>query len=251
VAVTALSLASWSSAFGQVTFDGCVDARGLPVASIPNYGLNDIASATLDPAGRPVIYYNPRVVVTHYPATRLFFYAHECGHHALGHTFGSVGMSQEQAADCWAIRTLDERGMVTQADVAVIQRELVQFSRADWTHLPGGQRAINLAACLQMEEDRPEPKPDRRPTSKDRCEARYQSCMDDVQTRSDCMDEMRDKCVDECISQYGNSPAACRIRFCSPNASVNSNNWGSRCRTKINSDKRSCSTRLDACRGLP
>src|SRR5437016_2336337 len=69
-----------------ITFDGCVDSRGIPVASVRQPGLGDVAKSTLDPKGRPVIVYDPVVLSWFHPQTRLFWYAHECAHHALGHT---------------------------------------------------------------------------------------------------------------------------------------------------------------------
>src|SRR5437588_10593426 len=71
------------SASAQITFDGCTDALGRSVASV-QASVNDIALASLY-NGQPVILYNPFVVLSVSPQTRLFFYAHECGHHALGH----------------------------------------------------------------------------------------------------------------------------------------------------------------------
>ena len=37
------------SASAQVTFDGCRDIRGIPVASISDYSINDVAIASLAP----------------------------------------------------------------------------------------------------------------------------------------------------------------------------------------------------------
>ena len=74
----------------QVTFDGCLDIRGMAVASIPNNNLNDVAMAVLSPKDEPVIIYNPLALSWSQPQTRLFFYYHECAHHALGHVFISL-----------------------------------------------------------------------------------------------------------------------------------------------------------------
>ena len=38
-----------NTGFAQVTFDGCVDFRGLPVVSILNSGLSDVAMAGMAP----------------------------------------------------------------------------------------------------------------------------------------------------------------------------------------------------------
>ena len=135
--------------FAQVTFDGCSDFRGLPVASILNPALPDVAMASLAPNGAPIIQYNPNVLITLSPQTRMFFYAHECAHHALAHMARNIPFRQEQEADCWAIQTLVQRGIFTlQGDVAAVQRDLA-FSPGDWTHVPGPQRQFNLQACLR------------------------------------------------------------------------------------------------------
>jgi len=131
----------------QVTFDGCADFRGLPVASVLNGGLGDVAMASWAPNGAPVIQYNPNVLVRLSPQTRTFFYAHECAHHALAHGIRNIPFSQEQEADCWAIQTLVGRGALSLRDVQAVQNDL-SFSPGDWTHVPGPRRAFNLRACL-------------------------------------------------------------------------------------------------------
>ena len=74
-------------AAGQITYDGCQDPPELPVASVPAYQLPNVAQASRA-NGAPVIYYNPNVLAWFQPVTRLFWYMHECAHHALGHTIG-------------------------------------------------------------------------------------------------------------------------------------------------------------------
>jgi len=126
----------------------CFDARGLPVAEIPSYQINDIAQANLMPNGAPVIFFNPNVIANFSFPTRLFFTFHECAHHVLRHTLGRLVMNREQEADCWAIQTIVSRGMITDQQFQIIQADLYRFGSGDWTHLPGPQRAINLQACL-------------------------------------------------------------------------------------------------------
>lgn len=126
----------------------CRDARGLPVTVIPAQ-IPDIGQAALGPLGQPIIYFNvlwarelPDDVVT-------FFLYHECGHHALGHTLGAgYPLTNEQAADCWAARTLVNSGVFDDDDITEVQRAIAQLGRGDWTHLPGPMRAMNLRACL-------------------------------------------------------------------------------------------------------
>lgn len=139
--------------FAQVTYEGCADIRGYSVASIADFSLQDVASAQLSPTGAPIIRYNPNVLASLAPQTRRFFYVHECGHHALGHNFGTTHpLQMEQAADCFAIRTLVDEGLVNTYDIKVIQTDLTYRGKGDWTHLPGPKRAINLRFCLKSVE---------------------------------------------------------------------------------------------------
>jgi hypothetical protein len=132
-----------------LTFDGCVDYLGRPVASVPNDYLPDVARAFLAPNGQPVIEYNRHVLDGLSRQSRLFWYGHECGHHALGHNFGrSHPLHVEQEADCFGIVTLVREGLLDLGDVRIVQRELAR-SPGDWTHLPGPQRSVNLEACLE------------------------------------------------------------------------------------------------------
>jgi hypothetical protein len=137
-----------STAQAQTTYEGCRDAAGRPVASVANNSLQDVAMAALGPNGQPIIYYNQLVLSNLSPQSRLFWYGHECGHHALGHTLGrSYPSSREQEADCFGITTLVGAGRLDLNDVRIIQSE-ISHSPGDWTHLPGPQRAINLGGCL-------------------------------------------------------------------------------------------------------
>lgn len=140
-----------STGYAQVTFEGCVDARGIPVASVLRQ-TGDIAKATIAPDGSPVILYDTTVLGWLSRPTRLWMYAHECAHHALGHTLGMARPdTMEQEADCWAIRTLRDRNLVDDRAVDMIASEIsrVLSGTGDTTHLPSGIRARNLRAlCL-------------------------------------------------------------------------------------------------------
>jgi hypothetical protein len=238
-------------ATAQVTFDGCVDVRGIAVASIPNSNINDIAIAAEDRAGRPVIYYNAFVVARVNRQTRLFFYAHECGHHALGHPLRGMVLGQEQEADCWGITTLYRRHLVSDSDVAVIQADVARMGRGDWSHLPGPARAINLVSCLEaagLLRDSSKRKPpdddtdaDGRKSSRksNRCAREYQECVDDVQSLDDCMEDRIQSCMRDCLGRFHYPYAACEQRFCNPQMGTNPA-WAGRCRQKIRDRKAEC-----------
>jgi hypothetical protein len=134
-----------SGAAGQSI--ACFDVRGTPVTLVKTQ-IPDIGQAAIY-QGRPVILFNalfarrlPSAVVT-------FFLYHECAHHALGHTLGAgMPLTREQAADCWAVRKLFEIGQFDDESVETVQATIARLGRADWTHLPGPMRAINLRRCL-------------------------------------------------------------------------------------------------------
>lgn len=104
--------------------------------------------ATYAPNGAPVIIYNPNVLTWVTPATRVFFYAHECAHHVLGHGVRGHPLLREQEADCWAVQQLTGRGIFGDQEINAVQWDLSRFARGDWSHLPGPIRAINLRACI-------------------------------------------------------------------------------------------------------
>jgi hypothetical protein len=140
-------LVSVQSVSAQITYDGCRDFRGISVASVVNQSISDVATAQYAYNGAPIIIYNPVVLSWLQPQTRVFFYAHECAHHALAH-LANRPPNMEQDADCWAVRTLVSNGIIGLNDVRIIQGDIARFGQGDWSHLPGPARAINLQACL-------------------------------------------------------------------------------------------------------
>src|SRR5260221_14571357 len=145
--VVLFSLLTSTFSLAQVSYDGCFLGPGIPVPSIMALSLDDSAAARMTPQG-PVILYNPNVVSWMHPETRLFVYFHECAHVVLNHVnFPNPNM--EQQADCWAIRTAVGQNRLNQLGVTIVQNDLAIASRADWTHLPGPMRAINLIECLR------------------------------------------------------------------------------------------------------
>lgn len=137
-------------AFGQFEgYGGCIDFRGLPVATYRNVSVQDVAVAGSGPRGEPIISYNPLVLKRFSPIMGRFWYMHECGHHALAHAVRRIPLSQEQEADCFAIVVLVERGEFGPDEVRQVQSEFQQIPVGDWQHLPGPIRAMNLDTCLR------------------------------------------------------------------------------------------------------
>ncbi len=139
-------------ASAQMTRAGCVDLFGQPIVPVVSHRITDVGMARRDRrGGRPLIIYNPRLLARLKPQTRLFFYAHECAHHALGHTIGlGHPLAVEQEADCWAVRNLVRRRILGPRDIAVVQADLAALARGDRTHLPGPERAKRLPGCLMF-----------------------------------------------------------------------------------------------------
>lgn len=100
--------------------------------------------------GRPVIVFNPRRMLDLSPATRIWVYYHECAHHALGHTSGNRLATRENDADCWAIRAMRYRGLLTRARYRMIKADMRRvYRRGGLVHLPGHLRAQHLDLCLR------------------------------------------------------------------------------------------------------
>src|SRR5437870_1656533 len=130
----------------------CNDMGGRAVTGV-QVRTGIIAKATIDPDARPVIEYDPRPVDDISPQLHLFIYAHECGHHALGHLRGGEAMSltQEQEADCYGIRSLMNKVGFTTDDVTILQAAMRQLGAGDARYLSWPARAYNLTGCLANE----------------------------------------------------------------------------------------------------
>lgn len=100
--------------------------------------------------GGPVIVFNPRRMAQLSPITRIWVYYHECAHHALGHTVGNRVVTRENDADCWAIRAMRYRGLLTAARYRLIKADMHRvYRRGGPVHLPGHLRAEHLDLCLK------------------------------------------------------------------------------------------------------
>lgn len=136
-----------AAAAQTITYDGCVDAAGLPVRAELDEALPAVARSSVE-GGQGVIRYNPAEIPRLKPQTRLFLFAHECARHALGQPLrGARSPERARAADCWAIATLQRSGLLLGPDeVEAIQSDL-GFSQPEWRRLTGPRRTIDLAAC--------------------------------------------------------------------------------------------------------
>jgi hypothetical protein len=147
-AISALAVAHAHAQPVPVTIS-CADHDGRTVTNVQvTNGV--MARATIDAAGRPVIEYDPRRVADVSPQIQLFVYAHECGHHALGHDLHGqpISPAQEHDADCYGTRVLMDRAGVTVDDVRRLQQDLQALGAGDARRLPWSRRTYDLVACL-------------------------------------------------------------------------------------------------------
>ena len=143
--------------------------RLIDVRQVPADTLRDVALAAFE-HGRPVIYYNPRLLQQLGPELTAYFFAHEYGHVRYGHTGAALAAGdgdasalrqhQELDADCYAARTLGE------SDPESVQAAVRFFTRMgpfryDAWHPSGSQRAAKILACLPTESSDLHPSSDR------------------------------------------------------------------------------------------
>lgn len=137
----------------QRMLGSCQFPTGQIIPSRPSLAIPDIAAATFDRVGTPVIYFNPYVIGGMPRKFQEFIYAHECAHHVLGHLHAGqvVDAVQEAEADCWATAELTVNGMLTPADVAIIAEALPTLvPGGDRTHRPGNMRAQDIRKCIRI-----------------------------------------------------------------------------------------------------
>lgn len=128
------------------TFESCTDTSGRTLPVQEDSSLPTLVATIRNKAGAS-IHYNPSVLPRLKPATRLFFFAHECARNSLGDS-GRAAMSVEwsQRADCLGLSTLLDGGLLKREELADLQADL-SFSEAEWALLPGLPRTFDLGAC--------------------------------------------------------------------------------------------------------
>jgi hypothetical protein len=131
---------------GVTTFESCTDAAGRILPAVEDTSLTRLVVTSHDKGGA-VIRYNPSVLTRLKPATRLFFFAHECARNALGDgRRTSMSVARSQQADCLGLATMLDGGFLKREDIPELQADL-SFSEAEWAALPGLPRNFDLANC--------------------------------------------------------------------------------------------------------
>jgi hypothetical protein len=131
------------------------DVNGIPVGTVIDMSLGDIAQATIA-YGAPIITVQSTSRCSRYARGRVaWFYLHEYAHHALGQVLGMLSgqvpytMAIDVQADCTATQVLRQRTAPdgTQAKT-LAQQFLVALNNAgDPQHPPSAQRAQLIANC--------------------------------------------------------------------------------------------------------
>jgi len=128
----------------------CLDARNQPV-TIHEVHIADFGRASLDKAGKPVIFLDAPLLKRLPPSVGKFILYHECGHHALGHLLGvGSALTDEAAADCWAVRLLTLTGQFDANDTWTAGENIARLNHPMMNAEPGAEpwRAANLRACV-------------------------------------------------------------------------------------------------------
>lgn len=191
-----------------MTLDGCKDSRGRNVTSETDYRLETLATARIE-AEQPVIRYNPQVLPQLKSKTRLFLYARECAHHALGHPLDDARpTAMERRADCWAVETLMRSELLKgEADVTDIRVDLVR-SPQEWSQLPGPPRTFELEACYRSSLKLPRAIP--ASPNQPAWNACVRICAEHLlQCQRGCRGE---GCSAGCDGRYGDCSTACEAR---------------------------------------
>jgi hypothetical protein len=120
----------------------CASYYGEPVRIYMTRGLNNVGIATRVQRGQPIIVMNPDVLARFTPLVQVWWFAHECGHHALG------PYNSETNADCWGVRVLRDQGFIRSVhDLQAFAYDLSSLPGSAVGHLPGPQRAQNVINC--------------------------------------------------------------------------------------------------------
>lgn len=138
----------------EVTIAGltvqCQDFRGRHVTTLKVDELGDVGRAWVVNM-TPFIVMDSHLLMQLPVKLQLFFYAHECAHHILGHWY-TPSVNNEIEADCWAIRYGRDTGLFRRQEVADFAPWLAASKGSRFGHLPGPRRAQSLLECFDNAE---------------------------------------------------------------------------------------------------
>lgn len=124
----------------------CKDFRGVTVRTTKMDELGDVARAWIV-SRMPIITIDPGRMSKLPEKVQLFFYFHECGHHAMAHIFVPT-ITSENEADCWSVKKGRKMGLFTREDVVAFAPVFAHSHGSAAGHLPGPERVNHLLACF-------------------------------------------------------------------------------------------------------
>ncbi len=138
--------------FAYVGMDECWDVNNQPVRIQQTMAIRQAAESTII-NGLPTILLHPQMMAQYPQDVQQFIVAHECSHHRQGHVvthhYGrTLPLTSEFDADCMAVRTMKDLGLLNEYVLQDIQRFLNTLT-ADATHPAGNHRAQYARQCAQ------------------------------------------------------------------------------------------------------
>ena len=124
----------------------CKDFRGRTVLALQVSDLGDVGRIWVVNTV-PYILLDPELMRTLPRPLQIFFYAHECAHHVLGHWYNRT-LSSEKEADCWAIKYGRDRDIFRRQMVVDFEPWLAKSRGSIFGHLPGRERVKHMLACF-------------------------------------------------------------------------------------------------------
>jgi len=146
--------------FGVPVF--CNDANGTPVSFV--FGnINQLALSQITPQGAPIMVFSPTAMTTPRPLL-LFFYAHECSHHTLGHLIvwaqtGQMVPTAEPDADCNAATLVQQQGLLSQQDITTVANSVFPNPHFPPMYPAGPIRAQHILDCYNASAQGQSPPP--------------------------------------------------------------------------------------------
>ncbi len=129
----------------------CDDFRGVTVRTSRMSDLGDVARAWIV-SRMPIITIDTARMAKLPEKVQLFFYFHECGHHAMGHIYVPT-LTSENEADCWSVKKGRKSGMFSREDVVAFAPVFAHSRGSAAGHLPGRERVLHLLACFDDPSD--------------------------------------------------------------------------------------------------
>lgn len=124
----------------------CTDFRGREVLALKVFNLGDVGRAWVVNTV-PYILLDPEVMRPLPKPLQIFFYVHECAHHALGHWY-NPSRNSEKEADCWAIAYGRDHGIFRRQTIVDFEPWLARSKGSIFGHLPGRERVRHMLSCF-------------------------------------------------------------------------------------------------------